>query len=351
MRNRNKKCFGSYFFEVRRVFMLWKSVCCAVQGRGHKKKDIPCQDMVMRREENGVHVIALADGAGSAKFSHYGAECVVNRMSAFVVDRFFDLIAEEDGRKVKKEILSVILRALENEAELHECKLNDLASTLLVAAVSDEKFFIVHLGDGVIGYLNDEGLKTASIPENGEFSNETVFVTSADAAKHMRIYKGLIKSISGFILMSDGTEQSLYNKRTKNLAVAVKRLMHRTCMVSNEILTPQLEDALKSVILENTQDDCSIAILARHSESLPPLNTLPFSERQNLYHVLGSPAFLRIRKKVSRYDKICELLKNPLTLNQIARKLHLKPIYAKRKLQELIDVGIITRTGFGYKTY
>ena len=85
--------------------MTWKAINVALQGREHAKKDIPCQDKTARREENGVHVIALADGAGSAKYSHYGAECVVNRVAAFAVDRFFDLIAQEDGRRVTQEIL------------------------------------------------------------------------------------------------------------------------------------------------------------------------------------------------------------------------------------------------------
>ena len=333
----------------RTLNMKWKSVCCALQGRGHVKKNIPCQDKVSRREENGIHVITLADGAGSAEFSHYGAECVVNRIAAFITDRFFDLIAQEDGRKVTQEILSVALQALKDEAEFRKCTLKDLASTLLIAAVGEEKFFLAHLGDGVIGYLNDAGLKVATTPDNGEFSNETIFITSENAAARLRIYKGELKSISGFILMSDGTEQSLYNKRKKTLAPVVKRLMHRTCLVDAKVLTPQLEESMK-LVLENTQDDCSIAILARNSEQLPSLKTLPLSERQKLFQIENSHILRSVRKKILCYDKICAVLVNPLTLRQIARKLHVKPCQAKRKLQRLIDAGIIKKTLLGYKT-
>ena len=330
--------------------MEWKSVCCAVQGRGHVKKNIPCQDKVAWRAENNVHVIALADGAGSAEFSHYGAECVVNRMTAFVADRFFEIIAQADARKVTQEILSVALQALNNEAELRRCALKDLASTLLIAAVGDENFFLAHLGDGVIGYINDAGLKVATTPDNGEFSNETIFITSANAAAHLRIYKGALNSISSFVLMSDGTEQSLYNKRKKTLAPAVKRLMHRTTLIDAEILTPQLEEALSTVVAENTQDDCSIAILAKNSEQLPPLKDLPLPERQMLFQIVGSPTFRRVRQRIFRCDEICAVLEKPMTLRQLTRKLHVKPLYAKRKLQLLLSAGVITRTSFGYKT-
>lgn len=331
--------------------MGWKSVCCALQGRGHLKKNIPCQDKVTRREENGIHVIVLADGAGSAVFSHFGAECVVNCVAEFILKKFFDLITCEDGHKVKKELLSVILKSLEEEAMERKCTIKDLASTLLVAAVSDKNFFLAHLGDGVIGYLNDTGLKTVSTPDNGEFANETFFVTSVNAEAHMKIYKGELKKISGFVLMSDGTEQSLYNKRNKTLAPVIKRLLHRTCLIAPEILTPQLEDALGSVVIDNTYDDCSIALLARTSEQLPPLNELPLSERQTLFKASGNPLLRKVRQIIFRYDEICEILKNPITLHELSRKLHLKKRYVKKKLQRLIEAGIVIRKKFMFKIY
>ena len=127
--------------------------------------------------------------------------------------------------------------------------------------------------------------------------------------------------------------------------------MHRTCLVDAEILTPQLEDAIKSVILDDTQDDCSLAILARHSEQLPPLNELPLNERQELFRVDGSSAFRKVRQKIFRLDKICELLAKPLTLRQLARKLHVKPLYVKQKLRRLTDAGIVTRTANGFELH
>ena len=45
---------------------MWKTLQCAVQGRSHIKTEIPCQDKTFTSIENGVSVIALADGAGSA---------------------------------------------------------------------------------------------------------------------------------------------------------------------------------------------------------------------------------------------------------------------------------------------
>ena len=331
--------------------MIWKSVCCAVQGRGHAKKNIPCQDKVAKLEENGVHVIVLADGAGSAKFSHFGADRVVNSVAGFTVEKFFYLIAQDDGRNVTQELLNFILNQLQEEASLHNCTIKDLASTLLIAAVSEEKFFLAHLGDGVIGYLNDKGLKTVSAPDNGEFANETFFVTSSSAAAHIRIYKGELKTICGFVLMSDGTEQSLYNKQNKTLAPAIKRLLHRTCLVDYKILTPQLEEAFKSVVVSNTHDDCSIALLARTSEQLPLLEKLPLQERQKLFQTKGLFFSRKVRQKILSFDKIYALLKTPMTLRQLSKKLYLKERFVKKKLLPLLDAGIIVQKGTFFETY
>ena len=331
--------------------MDWKSVCCAVQGKGHKKDNVPCQDKTACREEDSVQVIALADGAGSAAFSHYGAECVVNRVTAFIADKFFDLVEENDGRKVKQEILTIILRALKDEAEFRECNLKDLASTLLVAAVSEENFFLFHLGDGVIGYLNDEGLKTASVPDNGEFSNETIFTTSENAIAHIRIYKGALRNISGFVLMSDGTEQSLYNKKNKTLATVVKSLLHRTCLIDSEILKVQLEEAFNSVVIDNTQDDCSIAMLAKISKQLPKLEDLSLKERQNFFQINDKLNFKKTHREILVRDKLCNLLKNPMTLRQISRKLYLKPKHIRKKLKTLLDTGLVVQNEGKYSTY
>ena len=112
----------------------------------------------------------------------------------------------------------------------------------------------------------------------------------------------------------------------------------------------QLDEAL-GVVLENTQDDCSVAILARTSEQLPPLMKLPLSERKSLYQIEGSSVFRRVRQKISRCDKICAVLEKPKTLRQFARKLRIKPRQAKRKLQRLLNVGLITQTDLGYQTY
>jgi hypothetical protein len=325
---------------------MWKAVCCEIQGRGHIKTETPCQDKTKQLLQNNVNVIALADGAGSAKLSHYGAECVVENISAYIADNFLQLIENADGKQVKLDIMNELKLALNNKAIELNCKVNDLASTLLLVAVFEDLYIIVHIGDGVIGYLDDTELKIASSPDNGEFANVTTFVTSSEALPSMRLFKGNINNISGFVIMSDGTEHSLYHKPTKTLAKSTIKLMHRTCLTNSKVMRSQLVEMLSTVISKNTQDDCSIAILARPFGKLRPLEDMSFDERRELFRI--SYKDKQLDKRVTRYDYIVELLMTEMTLKQVARDIHLKPKYAKRHLDRLVNVGLISKCGTLY---
>lgn len=326
---------------------MWKSVCCEVQGTGHKKNCVPCQDKTFKLTLNGVHVISLADGAGSASLSHYGAERVVRDVSGYIAAHFQECLDCDDGRKVKQTLLEMLQKSLSEEAQLHECRVRDLASTLLLAAVNEDYFILAHIGDGVIGYLDGDELKVASMPDNGEFSNVTSFVTSSEALTSMRLFKGELKNKDAFVLMSDGTEQSLYHKQSKTLAGVIVKLMHRTCLIDSETMESQLEDAFTSVISKNTQDDCSIAILARPSETLRPIDTLDFKERQELYNI-AEPGRC-VHRRVDRCDAILEIAGTPCSLKQIARKIHLKPKYTRKHINRLILLGLIKKRGNLYQ--
>lgn len=327
---------------------MWKSVCCAVQGTGHKKTGVPCQDKTLRMEWNGVHVIALADGAGSARLSHYGAERVVRDVAAYIAEHFQECFDCNDARKVKQELLETLHQGLSAEALQHGYGVKDLASTLLLAAVNEKNFILAHIGDGVIGYLDGDTLKDASTPDNGEFSNVTTFVTSAETLASMRLFKGELKSKDAFVLMSDGTEQSLYHKQSKTLAKVVVKLMHRTSLIAEETMELRLEEDFTSVISKRTQDDCSIAILVRPSATLKPFDLLNFKERKELYGLAESQG-CSVHRRVKRYDKILMATKAPCSLKQIARMIHLKPKYAKKHIARLITLGLVARDGNVYR--
>lgn len=325
---------------------MWKLSSCEVQGRGHIKNQIPCQDKTKVSFANGTYIISLADGAGSAKLSHYGALCVVNSITDMFTDHFDELYEEVDGRQVKVTIMEHLLANINEKANELECTIKDLASTLLVVAVKDEKFIIVHIGDGVIGYLDDTGLKVASAPSNGEHANETYFVTSRDAITSMKLFKGECKNKSGFVIMSDGTEQSLYNKRTNTLSKAVYKLLQRNVLIEKEVMQLQLKETFENIISTNTHDDCSIALLSRDQGMLHSIYDLSFDERCAVYQIRNEDR--HCKKRVERYDEILRLLTVPHTCKMISKKIHLRPEHTKKQLSRMLNAGLIKKTNGVY---
>jgi len=180
---------------------------------------------------------------------------------------------------------------------------------MLVIAVFKDMYLIMHIGDGVIGYLDSAELKIASLPENGEFVNETTFLTSNEAIFSMRLFKGKINDIAGFVIMSDGTEQSLYHKSTKALAKAIIRLMQRTCILNPITLKKQLVDVFSTIIAKNTQDDCSIAILARPIGILRGYHDLTTLEKCEILKLC--PESPKAIKKINWYNNIICFLDPP----------------------------------------
>lgn len=244
---------------------MWNILESVKQGRSHVKHGIPCQDKTFSQSYDGTYVIALADGAGSASLSHYGAECVVRCVTDELGMYFESYWNEQNARIAKERLFNVLYEALQKQADLRECELKDLASTLLVVAVKDERYLMLHVGDGVIGYHDEEGLKVASAPNNGEFANTTIFVTSSDACGQARILKGHLGSITGFVLMSDGPEACLYNHQTKALADGLLEILNDIASKNLDVVSLDLDEAMNSVIVQYTMDDCSLVLMERKS--------------------------------------------------------------------------------------
>ena len=266
---------------------MWHFAQCAVAGRGHIAAGIPCQDKTYAVEQDGVSVIVLADGAGSARFSHEGAEIVCREAAKLLIQSFDSYYEEEDAGVVKRAVLQHLLATLKQEAELLECDIEDLASTLLLAAIKEERCILMHLGDGVIGCLKGGEMRVASHPDNGEFINSTEFVTSPSAISSLRIRKGESGDIAGFVLMSDGAEESLYDRHGKVLAPAVRRILDFAAVLSHEKMEAELLDSFEGVIRQRTMDDCSLVLIVRDHAKMDSAVVVALGEEADL---LGMPS-------------------------------------------------------------
>lgn len=263
----------------------WKIASSYIIGSGHISKNMPCQDRTYqlvdksfiftpifkkrskfrkpiktyKKTYNTFYGLSLADGAGSCVHSDIGAEMVTKKILKYLNMNFEFLLREANP---SQKIVKYLEEELTKRSTNNNIDFKDLSSTLLFVAIKDKRFIIGHIGDGVIGMLDkDNNLKTISKPDNGEFSNSTFFTTSIKYKDRLRIIKGTLKSAIGFILMSDGSEESLYDKQKQCLAEANKTIINWLKDNNEQDVEKALFSNLEQVISKQTSDDCSIGIM------------------------------------------------------------------------------------------
>ena len=242
-----------------------KTAFASVAGRSHLKTRTPCQDYVAARESNGVTCVSLADGAGSRERSDTGAQVAVTATLAYVCKNFESLWQNMDKHNAKaaQRLVNRCLDAFRRKSAKLGCTINDLACTLSFVAYSRGRYIAGHLGDGVIASVDSNGqLQTLSPPENGEFANTTWFLTDPKAISKLRLYRGHIEAPTGFVIMSDGTAESLYQKSSGAPAPAVQKLLEWNATLPGKKFRAVLSENLQQSIASKTVDDCALGLLS-----------------------------------------------------------------------------------------
>lgn len=194
---------------------LWIVAAASVRGRGHEQTGAPCQDSSeVIVSPNGRWVaLAASDGAGTAKRSEIGAKLVAKEFAKSLIH-----LSEECDRRAPGAWLSdrviqdiVALRTRLRE-EAGSDDITDFHCTLTAALVGPTGGVTVHLGDGAIfGGAADSRVGDVidlardffvSAPQNGEYANETVFLTERDWVKHLRIHP--VPAVDWVMLGTDG---------------------------------------------------------------------------------------------------------------------------------------------------
>ncbi len=242
-----------------------KMAFSAVAGRKKGVARGACQDAVFGKSSNGVSCIALADGAGSKRLSGTGARRVVEIVVNLVLanfDQFFEKASTGDINTPKSTIVHSIIEELSAERYARRGRLEDYACTLIFAAADQKRLLLGHLGDGMAFSIENGVSKVASWPENGEFANETFFVTAKDAIERLRLSTEFFETPRSILLASDGAAVSLLRRADCTVAPAVAKLCEWTASQPRKKMNAVLKINLEGMFREKTTDDCSIAIMA-----------------------------------------------------------------------------------------
>ena len=190
----------------------WRVIGASTLGAGHRERDEPCQDhhllSWLGEGDRQALVLAVADGAGSARHAEQGSRLAV----AGLRDAVGELLARErlpsqieDLDTWRWALLRVRL-GLQEHAMEHRLELRDLACTLLAVVIDRAGAVCLQLGDGFILYGKQHEYLPVFRPTRGEFANETVFVVSPGAIDHHLQIARLSRVPERLVLMSDGLE-------------------------------------------------------------------------------------------------------------------------------------------------
>ncbi len=181
--------------------MAWRAIARSSIGTSHQKQNMPCQDYGGCKILNDVIVGAVADGAGSAKYSDIGAKLAVKTALGYLTDteewlqeakHIWQLthkpLSEEEARELFAKTVEEVVTALQEQAINDGYSIDDLACTLLVVVATPNWVAAMQIGDGFIAVrCQQEDHQLLFQPDKGEYINETTFVTSANALEAMRV--------------------------------------------------------------------------------------------------------------------------------------------------------------------
>jgi len=184
----------------------WRVIGASVVGTAHQRTNTPCQDAHCFRTGDDWLALAIADGASSASLSQEGAQLAtqeaVNFIAAWLLNRF--PVVRSDFIELLSETIKNVHLSILNLAEQKQQRVNQFATTISCAVVTETHVAVAQIGDGTIVCQDASGeLLQVLRPERGEYANETRFITSADAlsSAQIRVFKRQIVSLAA---LTDG---------------------------------------------------------------------------------------------------------------------------------------------------
>ena len=180
---------------------LWKVYGAKVQGPSHVQTNTPCQDAFYTGvSQDGQWVsMVVSDGAGSAARAEEGSQLVAQVLSEKLLDIAAHLSTRVPGAWINDFVIQQVIHVRELlRQKAGKDDIRDFHCTLVAALVGPSGGFLIHIGDGSVlsgtatPDTTEENILNITInnqskPENGEYANETFFITEKDWIKHLRI--------------------------------------------------------------------------------------------------------------------------------------------------------------------
>jgi len=217
-----------HFDFVKKTFHDYTIVGGSHRGRSHAHEGtFRDDDFVIAEIDQDIYFVAVADGAGSSKYSREGSKIACDKsLDVFrsellgkqhpIHEAAINYLNEKDKSLISQvafELVSKVVHetkeAINTRAEEHGHELKDYATTFLFTLILklEQKYLIIAyaIGDGIIALIKDE-VTLLSNPDGGEFAGQTRFLTMSDALENIetRLKVTFVDDLAGLYLMTDG---------------------------------------------------------------------------------------------------------------------------------------------------
>ncbi len=221
-------------------------VAASQRGRSHAHEGNPRDDhfRVEYLENCGWYLMAVADGAGSAKYSRKGSALACDTAICHCKDFFADSKrlsdfeeyittynseSNDEYRKLLGDSIHQLIgnaafksyKAIEAEASVKGVPIKNYATTLLLAVCKkfDFGWFVASfwVGDGAMCIYDKERqyFKLLGTPDEGEFAGQTRFLTMPEIFRDATSFYGRLKfsieqDFTALMLMTDGVSDPMF---------------------------------------------------------------------------------------------------------------------------------------------
>jgi serine/threonine protein phosphatase PrpC len=251
---------------------------------------------------SGWGIIAVADGAGSAKYSRRGSVLACNtvidsfkallsgdKMDALetAIAAYLDTKSEEAQKLISTQfteqlgkIAYAAQQRIRQESQEQQAEIKDYATTLIFALVKKyAKGYVISsfwVGDGGIGIFSEVDVTLLGVPDSGEFAGQTRFLTMqeifANGAYVNRIRFKVVPDFTALILMTDGITDPKFQTDANLRNIAIWQELWQDLNGNNEdgckVDFKETPDKAKAALMNwldfwspGNHDDRTIAIL------------------------------------------------------------------------------------------
>jgi len=233
---------------------MWTVFSASAIGKRNLEQGAAGQDASHCVVTDDVLVAIVCDGAGSVREGRTGSDFIARALaeqlsSTLHAEENFTGVQAAGSARIEATIHSAIESVrtrLANLADSRQLALHEFSCTLLGCVVSPGGGCFFHIGDGFAIQQGAAGDSVLSRPENGEYADETYFVTDENWKDHLRLTPLPAPEPGCMIgLMSDGTAPFAVNRARSGF---FRPFIDPIAAFLREATAPNGNEALRNVL-------------------------------------------------------------------------------------------------------